>query len=351
MPQVELRELVRSYGAVQVVRGITASIEKGEFVSFLGPSGCGKTTSLRMIAGLDQATGGEISLAGQVVNAPARGIFVPPEHRRLGMVFQAYALWPHMTIGANVAYPLVVRGTPRVEAEARAVKALELVRLPGLAHRGPHELSGGQQQRVALARALAMEPAVLLLDEPLSNLDATLREQMRFEIQEIQRRVGLTVIFVTHDQAEAFAMSDRIMIMHQGRIAQMGPPEELYRKPADPFVAHFLGVANRATGRGENDGRVLLDGFPSPTRISARGVTPGQAVEVAVRAESVELTDTGQGDVPAIVDRATFLGDRIDYALTVGGASWRVTAAPPAAYAVGAKVSLRVRDAVAFPKA
>jgi iron(III) transport system ATP-binding protein len=347
--QVELREVVRSYGEVHVVKGISATIRKGEFVSFLGPSGCGKTTTLRMVAGLDQATGGEILLEGRPVNAPARGIFVPPEERRLGMVFQAYALWPHMSVGANVAYPLVVRGSARPEADQRALQALEMVRLAGLAQRMPHELSGGQQQRVALARALAMEPAVLLLDEPLSNLDATLREQMRFEIQEIQRRLGITVIFVTHDQGEAFAMSDRIMVMHQGKIAQMGPPEELYREPADPFVAGFLGIANKAAGKLEQGGRVLLDGFAEPVRITARSTSPaGSSVEIAVRAESVDLADAGAGEVPAVVERATFLGDRIDNPLSVGGGSWRVTALPPARYAPGAKVSLKVRDAIAF---
>ncbi|MBI4860995.1 MAG: ABC transporter ATP-binding protein, partial [Candidatus Riflebacteria bacterium] len=280
MSHVELKNLSRSYGQIPVVNGISAEVSTGEFVAFLGPSGCGKTTTLRMIAGLDEPSDGEIRIGGELVSAPRERIFVPPERRKLGMVFQSYALWPHMTVTQNVAYPLVVRGVPSDQALRKAGECLELVQLTGLGQRYPHELSGGQQQRVALARALVMEPAVLLLDEPLSNLDAHLREQMRFEIKDLQQRLAITVVFVTHDQAEAFAMSDRIMVMRQGEIVQVGAPEEIYRRPANPFVAAFLGVANVAEGRVVQPGRVLLDGTDVP--IQADSTAVDRAVQVIV---------------------------------------------------------------------
>lgn len=227
-------------GQVAAVSEFSLEIARGEFVSFLGPSGCGKTTSLRMLAGLERNTHGSISIENEVVSCPERGVFVPPERRRVGMVFQSYAVWPHMSVFDNVAYPLKIQKRAKTEIEQRVHEILATVELAGLEARWPNQLSGGQQQRVALARGLVMGPRVLLLDEPLSNLDAKLRAKMRRDIREIQRQLKLTVVYVTHDQLEANTMSDRIVIMNQGRIAQIGTPDEIRERPADAFVADFI---------------------------------------------------------------------------------------------------------------
>jgi iron(III) transport system ATP-binding protein len=351
MATVKLDQVRRAFGDHVVVNDFTATIAPGEFVAFLGPSGCGKTTTLRMIAGLDQATGGEISIGERLVSAPGQGIFVPPEARHLGMVFQSYALWPHMTVAENVAYPLRLRGCTRAQALEQANEILEVVHLPGMAARQPHQLSGGQQQRVALARALVMEPEVLLLDEPLSNLDATLREQMRFEIKEIQARLKITMIFVTHDQAEAFAMSDRIMVMRKGRIVQMGTPAELYRRPADSFVAGFLGLANILECQVAAAGQVRLkDLDPAVTVSLPVEAAPGTTLDIAVRPEAMELRSPGAGGIPAQVTRVTFLGDRIDYALKWARGQLRVTSLPPASFPMGAAVEIHIREAAPLPR-
>ncbi len=226
-------------GAPAVDR-LSLSFEKGEFVSFLGPSGCGKTTSLRMLAGLETNTHGSISIDSEVVSDPGRGFFLPPEKRHVGMVFQSYAVWPHMNVFANVAYPLKIAKRPKAEIEDRVRKVLELVELGDLSERMPHQLSGGQQQRVALARGLVMQPRVLLLDEPLSNLDVKLREKMRKDIRAIQKRLHLTVVYVTHDQVEAMTMSDRIAVMRDGRLLQFDTPQRVKESPADEFVADFI---------------------------------------------------------------------------------------------------------------
>lgn len=226
--------------AKTVVKQFSLSIKRGEFVSLLGPSGCGKTTTLRMLAGLDSVSSGKISLDGEFVNDPARDLFVPPENRKLGMVFQSYAVWPHMTVFDNVAYPLKISGVSRDEISQRVKEVLETVELAGLEHRKPQQLSGGQQQRVALARGLVARPKVLLLDEPLSNLDAKLREKMRKDIRNIQQKLGLTALYVTHDQVEANTMSDRICIMKDGLIQQVGSPSEVHARPVNDFVKEFL---------------------------------------------------------------------------------------------------------------
>lgn len=227
-------------GQVAAVNSISFGIGQGEFVSFLGPSGCGKTTSLRMIAGLETNTKGVITIDGETVSSPSERIFVPPEKRKVGMVFQSYAVWPHMNVFENVAYPLRVQKRHKDEIASRVSAILELVELGGLDSRTPAQLSGGQQQRVALARGLVMEPRVLLLDEPLSNLDAKLREKMRRDIRAIQQNLRLTVVYVTHDQIEANTMSDRIVIMNQGKVVQIGTPHEIRSSPADAFVAEFI---------------------------------------------------------------------------------------------------------------
>lgn len=222
------------------VKDFTLDIETGSFVSFLGPSGCGKTTTLRMIAGLETNTHGVISVNEKIFSDPVKKIFVQPEHRKIGMVFQSYAVWPHMTVFENVAYPLRIQKIPKEQMQKKVSEVLKIVELDSLSERKPHQLSGGQQQRVALARGLAMEPQVLLLDEPLSNLDAKLREKMRKDIREIQRMLKLTVIYVTHDQLEAFTMSDRIVVILHGTIAQVGTPEEIRKSPSSAFVQDFI---------------------------------------------------------------------------------------------------------------
>ena len=240
MSTVSFSGVGKSYGPVEVIRGFDLQINDGEFVSFLGPSGCGKTTCLRMVAGLERNTTGRIKIDDDVVSNAAAGTFVPPEKRHVGMVFQSYAVWPHMNVFGNVAYPLKVARRPRAEIKERVNRVLSMVQLDGLEKRMPNQLSGGQQQRVALARGLVMEPRVLLLDEPLSNLDAKLRGKMRRDIREIQQRLGITVIYVTHDQLEATTMSDRMVIMKDGEILQVGAPDEVRDHPADDFVADFL---------------------------------------------------------------------------------------------------------------
>jgi putative spermidine/putrescine transport system ATP-binding protein len=239
---LELENLSKDFGAQRAVDGLTLSVDKGEFVSLLGPSGCGKTTTLQMIAGFVEPTGGAIRLEGRDLLA------VKPAKRSLGIVFQSYALFPHMTVAENVSFGLEMQGVARGERDRRVAETLQLVGLAAFAGRHPRQLSGGQQQRVALARALVIRPRILLLDEPLSNLDAKLREEMQIELRQIQRTVGTTTILVTHDQAEAMALSDRIVVMNKGRAEQIGPPHEAYERPATPFVASFLGKTNLVDG-------------------------------------------------------------------------------------------------------
>ena len=242
MAFLELEALTKSFGAHNAVDGLTLGVEKGEFVALLGPSGCGKTTTLQMIAGFVEPTSGAIRLAGKDLLA------IKPAKRGLGIVFQSYALFPHMTVAENVGFGLEMQGVAAAERKTRVGETLELVGLGAFASRFPRQMSGGQQQRVALARALVIRPQVLLLDEPLSNLDAKLREGMQIELRQIQRTVGTTTILVTHDQAEAMALSDRIVVMNQGRAEQIGPPHEAYERPATPFVANFLGKTNLVNG-------------------------------------------------------------------------------------------------------
>ena len=244
MSNVVLEKVGRNFGEFAAVSEVDLRVNEGEFVTLLGPSGCGKTTTLRMVAGLEQNTAGRISIDNEVVSDAARGIFVPSERRRLGMVFQSYAIWPHMTVFENVAYPLRVRRRPAAEIRELVSKTLSLVEMEGFADRPAPALSGGQQQRVAIARALVFEPKVLLLDEPLSNLDAKLRLQMGDEFRAIQRRLGMTTLYVTHDQSEAMALSDRVVVMDRGRIQQVGAPEEIYRYPTNRTVAAFFGTPN-----------------------------------------------------------------------------------------------------------
>ena len=238
MSEIKLEHITKYFGKVEVIREFNATLKDGEFVTLLGPSGCGKTTMLRMIAGFERPTSGEIRIDGEPVSTA--DTFVPPEERGLGMVFQSYAVWPHMNVYKNVAYPLKLRKLPKEEIRQKVEHVLETVSMKELAERMPDELSGGQQQRVALARALVAEPKVLLLDEPLSNLDAKLRESMRHEIKELQKRLGISIVYVTHDQSEALTMSDQVIVMNEGVIQQMGKPMEIYHEPANAFVENFV---------------------------------------------------------------------------------------------------------------
>jgi iron(III) transport system ATP-binding protein len=297
MSNVILEKVSRAFGSFIAVDSVDLRVNEGEFVTLLGPSGCGKTTTLRMVAGLEQNTSGRISIGNEVVSDAGRGVFVPSERRRLGMVFQSYAIWPHMTVFENVAYPLRVRRKSGAEIRDLVARALRLVEMQDFAERPAPALSGGQQQRVAIARALVFEPKVLLLDEPLSNLDAKLRLQMGDEFRSIQRRLGMTSLYVTHDQAEAMALSDRVVVMDRGRIQQIGAPEEIYRYPANRVVAAFFGAPNLLEASVEScaridDRRVQLSVVGKGWRgacESASEIRPGQAVTVMVRPEDARI--------------------------------------------------------------
>src|SRR5499427_1828956 len=289
---LELLRVSKTFGPVIAVDGVSLTVAPGEFLTLLGPSGSGKTTTLMMIAGFESATAGEIMLDGRPLTR------VPPYRRNLGMVFQHYALFPHMTVYDNVAFPLRTRGATRTETNQRVAEALDRVHLPGYGARFPAQLSGGQQQRVALARALAYRPPVLLMDEPLGALDKKLREQMQLEIKHIQRELQLTVIYVTHDQEEALTMSDRIVVMRHGRVVQLGPPEDLYERPIDRFVADFIGQSNflEVTVRSVQDGiatAVTDDGLDVSLAVGEGGAQ-GTRVTLAIRPERVRLARAGR---------------------------------------------------------
>lgn len=329
MAFIDIRNLGKSFGAVPAVSDINLSIGEREFITFLGPSGCGKTTTLRLLAGFLEPDVGTIQVAGRLLSSPERTI--SPEERQMGMVFQNYAVWPHMTVFENVAFGLKAAKVERGEIQKRVAQTLAAVGLEGLEGRSPAQLSGGQQQRVALARSLVVEPAILLLDEPLSNLDAKLREHMRGELKSLQRRTGITFIYVTHDQAEAMALSDRIAVFRRGRILQVGSPREVYERPANIFVADFMGLVNRLEGalveRAAGEARVRIGPYllavPPPARDEV-----GSQVTVAVRPEAIRigLPAERENRLDGIVAEATFLGNLIDYRIDAGGVSLRVQA-------------------------
>ncbi|WP_342377194.1 ABC transporter ATP-binding protein [Myxococcus stipitatus] len=343
MAAISLEGVFKSYGATPVVRGLSLEVHEGELVSLLGPSGCGKTTTLRMLAGLEHPDAGVLRLGGEVVAGP--GVRVPPERRGLGMVFQGYAVWPHRTVEENVAYPLTLRRVPRAELAAKVGEALRWVRLEKLATRKPHELSGGQLQRVALARALVAGPRVLLLDEPLSNLDAALREELRAEIAALRARLGTTLVFVTHDQGEALALSDRIAVMNQGVLEQVAPPETLYREPATPFVAGFVGGANVLAGEVRDGAFHTAHGggvFPLPPDT----LSPPGAATLVVRPEDLELGEPG---TPLPLSARLFLGYAAEYRFPVDGTLLRVVA-PPLDVRPGQSLQVRIRKARLYPR-
>ena len=336
---VQLLNLHRHYGPVHALDGLTLEMAPGELVALLGPSGCGKTTALRALAGLDEADSGQILVDGREITR------VPANKRGMGMVFQAYSLFPNMTARENVAYGLRLRGVDEAARRRRADEMLELVGLPTQGGRYPYQLSGGQQQRIALARALAIEPKVLLLDEPLSALDAKVRRQLREEIRRIQLMIGTTTLFVTHDQEEALAMGDRVGVMSAGKLEQIGPPAELYDRPKTRFVAEFVGLTNRVDGTAEG-GSVTVAGTKVPL---LEGSTPSGAVTVLVRPESVRL-EVEEGSSAHVV-AVSFLGSVARAQVELGGGELivaQMSAAESAGLAAGSAVRVRILPAPVF---
>ncbi len=315
-PDLELRGVSKRFGQVVALDAVSLVIERGEFVTLLGPSGCGKTTTLRIVAGLEYQTTGSVLIRGESVDG------VPPYRRNANTVFQNYALFPHLNVFDNVAFGLRVKGLP-VAARRRAVgQALEEVRLSGLEKRRPHELSGGQQQRVALARALVNQPAILLLDEPLGALDLKLRKEMQLELKRVHREVGITFIYVTHDQEEALTMSDRIAVMNAGRIVQLGSPKEIYRHPRTPFVANFVGVSNLLEGivcdRRDGTATVAVQGGCRFEKGCSEPPAPDQRVLVAVRPEDVRISGAG-GGLSGDIEDVIYLGSRVTLVVRLAG--------------------------------
>ena len=325
MTGLRLEGLTCRYGDAVAVDALDLAVPDGALLCLLGPSGCGKTTTLRAVAGLATPDAGRILRGEEVLSEPGR--VVPPEQRRMAMIFQSYALWPHMTVAGNVGYALRIRGLSRAERDARVASVLRAVRLEAMAERIPADLSGGQQQRVAIARALAMEPRTLLMDEPLSNLDAALREEMRFELRRLHDAHGVTTLYVTHDQAEAMATADLVAVMQEGRLAQLGTPEEIYAAPASGFVARFMAAANVIAGRHLGGGVVACGSFA--LACGAGQAAEGAAVLVAIRPHAIRLAAApGPNVVTARQVRATFLGPvRELVAEAEGGIMLRVTVA------------------------
>ena len=344
MATVTIRNVTKAFGDNVVLKAFDAEFQDGEFITLLGPSGCGKTTMLRMIAGFEKPTSGEIYIDGHLVSGGKT--FVPPEKRGVGMVFQSYAVWPHMNVFDNVAYPLTIRHTPKAEIKSAVEKVLAVVHLSQYAERFPNQLSGGQQQRVALARALVAEPTLLLLDEPLSNLDAKLRESMRFEIKEIQKKLGITVVYVTHDQTEAMAMSDRIFLINRGVIQQCGTPMEIYNTPVNQFVADFLGKVDFFKGEVKN-GRVVFPAMGGQS-VPYDGDRSGK-VDVAIRPENLYFAEDGV--LHGVLEKQYYLGDVDDCRVRVGETLVRVIANGFAYRTLrdGQDVKLGVREMMVFP--
>ena len=359
MASVSLHGLTKQFTGMAAVDDLRLEIKDGEFVSLLGPSGCGKTTTLRLVAGFLQPDAGEIRVNDQVISSAA--FLIPPERRNMSMIFQSYAIWPHMTVFQNVAYGLKFKKLAAREVEEKTERLLRVVHLEALRARYPAELSGGQQQRVALARALVVEPQILLLDEPLSNLDANLREEMRFEIRRLHEEFGITTIYVTHDQAEAMVTSDRIVVLNKGRMVQVGTPGEIFDQPRTRFVAEFIGKTNILAGRltGRNavslgpDLRITVADVP---HASANGeafvcIRPHNFVLTADESEARELTGKGFNLFSGVLQRRIYFGDAMDYilALAVPPVSLRVVAPPSRQFEKGQKVFALAHPAQCVP--
>lgn len=325
MSVVTISNVTKAFGDVEVLKQFNDEFKDGEFITLLGPSGCGKTTMLRLIAGFEKPTSGEIRIDDKTVSSDT--FFLPPEKREIGMVFQSYAVWPHMNVFDNVAYPLKIQKVPKAEIKKRVTDILETVHLSQYAERIPSQLSGGQQQRVALGRALVAAPKLLLLDEPLSNLDAKLRESMRYEIKEIQKKMGITVVFVTHDQVEAMTMSDRVFVINRGVVQQVGTPYEIYSNPANQFVADFVGKVNFIKGYSDGD-KVTLHGIDKD--IQYDGKLTGNVI-VTVRPENVKIVSKEEAKFIGKLKKSYFLGNENDCFIDINGVSIRVVA-PSQAY-------------------
>ncbi|MEP7205653.1 MAG: ABC transporter ATP-binding protein [Casimicrobiaceae bacterium] len=341
MSGVRIRSLVKRYGTVPAVAGVSLDIAEGELIVLLGPSGCGKTTTLRCVAGLEDVSEGEIAMGERVVSSP--GFSLPPEKREIGMVFQSYAIWPHMSVAENVAFGLKLKKLPNDAIRSRVERALALVGLEKYGDRGASQLSGGQQQRVALARAIVLEPGVLLFDEPLSNLDAKLREKMRFELRQLQKRLGITSIYVTHDQQEAMVIADRVVLMNEGRIDQIGTPVDIYQRPASRFGAEFIGLANIVEAKVVDTGastRVRLrDGLVLES--TANGYAVDAEVDVMCRPENLRVSPhpiEGRNVFPAKIQNTYFLGNIADVYVLAGSLQLRGQLSPPELWAEGKDV-------------
>jgi ABC-type Fe3+/spermidine/putrescine transport system ATPase subunit len=346
---LELRDVRRQFGTVRAIDGLSLTITPGEVFTLLGPSGCGKSTTLRIVAGLEQPDQGAVYLAGRLMASGEQGFSLAPEKRDLGMVFQSYAIWPHMTVFDNVAFPLQLRGVRGIALRERVAGVLDLVGLSGLGGRGASELSGGQQQRVALARAIVYEPKLLLLDEPLSNLDAKLRERMRVELRALQRRLGIAVLFVTHDQSEAMVLSDRIAVMQAGRIEQVGSPVALYERPATPFVRDFLGrvVMLEVALSAADSRRAGVPGEPGAVfSLPAQLPAAGSRLLVACRPEDVVIGPSSAlavNELAGTVESTAYLGEHIEYIVrTAGGRQLLVLGSRRDRFEPGAAVTLRI---------
>ena len=358
MPGVSVEGVAKHFGGVRAVDGVSLTVADGRLLTLLGPSGCGKTTTLRMIAGLESNDAGRITIGDRVVSDAAAGVFVAPERREIGMVFQSYAIWPHMTVFANVAYPLEVRHRPSPEIRERVRGALRLMQMEDLAERPATMLSGGQQQRVAIARALVFQPRVLLMDEPLSNLDAQLREQMRLELRALQQRLGITTIYVTHDQEEAMVLSDEIAMMHGGRVLQVADPQTIYTRPASRTVAAFFGAPNLLPAKVHD---VRRESASTLAHVHGEGwegwcaaspdVQPGDPVTVIVRPEVIRF---GPLNAPAglawdgAVRQRVFHGARSVYTVETGALRLTVDAPPDQVVALDRPVRLSVDAAHAW---
>ena len=325
MAEVKLTGASKYYGSHRVFDNLNLTIRDGECFTLLGPSGCGKTVLLRLIAGFETPGAGEITIGGKLVSSPAKKIHLPPESRRISVVFQDYAVWPHKTVYDNVIYPLQIQKVEKKEADQRTRQAIDQVSLGGLEARLPYQLSGGQQQRVALARALVSRPEIMLLDEPLCNLDANLREEMRFEIRELQRQTRFTILYVTHDQEIAMSISDRVAIMdHNGKIRQVGSPEEVYERPADSNVFRFMGISNFVPVVTRENSVCLRGSDLELLSSRPEALAAGKEMVAAFRPSDVDLLRSGNGSARGTVKRVALLGPLIDYRIDLAGREIRV---------------------------
>jgi iron(III) transport system ATP-binding protein len=341
LASVDLRGLTKRFGSLAVVDNVSLTIDHGQLVCLLGPSGCGKTTTLRLLAGFLEPTGGEIHVGDRLVSSTARTL--PPEQRKMSMIFQSYALWPHMTVAENIVYGLRLRKMDRATIAKKLDVILKATKLEVLAQRYPGELSGGQQQRVALARALIVEPETLLLDEPLSNLDANLREEMRFEIRRLHDEYRYTTVYVTHDQSEAMTTADLIAVMNAGKIDQLGSPEDIYDRPQSEFVARFIGASNVIKGEARDENHVAFAG--ATLRVVGAKLKAGQGAAVAIRQHDIQLSTQAppspDNTVKATVTRQVFLGASRDYMVeTADGTTLRIVTPTENAVARGSEVWL-----------